>query len=200
MAKVFLHVGCGSATKLNTTQGFRTDEWQELRYDINPDVRPDVLGSMTDMKGVADASVDALFSSHNIEHLYPHEVEVALAEFYRVLKPEGFAVITCPDLQSVCARVAEDKLDEPAYHSPAGPIAPLDILYGLRPAMAAGNLFMAHRTGFTQKTLQAALVQAGFPRVASFAIPVAYELWALASKGKPADQELQQLVLAYCRR
>jgi hypothetical protein len=52
---------------------------------------------------------------------------VALQEFLRVPKPEGFAVITCPDLQSVCALVAEDKLTDAAYDSPAGPIAPLDI-------------------------------------------------------------------------
>ena len=31
---------------------------------------------------------------------------------------------------------ADDKLLEPAYHAPAGPIAPLDILYGHRPALA----------------------------------------------------------------
>jgi hypothetical protein len=44
-------------------------------------LNPDIVGTMTDMSAVADASVDALFSSHNIEHLYPHEVPVALAEF-----------------------------------------------------------------------------------------------------------------------
>ena len=92
---------------------------------------------MTDMSSVTDQSVQAVFSSHDIEHLYPHEVPLALAEYLRVLSDEGFAVITCPDLQSVCARVANDQLTEPAYVSPAGPIAPLDILYGHRPAMAA---------------------------------------------------------------
>ena len=61
----------------------------------------------------------------------------------RVLDESGVLVLTCPDLQSVAQLVADDKLLEPAYHAPAGPIAPLDILYGHRPAMAAGNLFMA---------------------------------------------------------
>lgn len=86
-----------------------------------------------------------MFSSHNIEHLYPREVPVALAEFLRVLKPYGIAVITCPDLESVCALIAEDKLSEVAYTSPAGPIAPIEILYGLRSSMARGNLYMSHR-------------------------------------------------------
>ncbi len=40
---------------------------------------------------------------------------VALKEFARVLLPEGFAVITCPDLKSVCALVADDKLTDAAY-------------------------------------------------------------------------------------
>lgn len=200
MEKILLHVGCGSSTKANTTRGFRDGDWRELRYDINPDVRPDIQGSMTDMSAVADGSVDAVFSSHNIEHLYPHEVPKALAEFHRVLKPDGFVVITCPDLQSVCARVVSGGLDEVAYDSPAGPIAPIDILYGHRAFMAAGNLFMAHRTGFTEKTLQAGLMAAGFPRVATFAIPAAYDLWALASKGRPSDGELQQLAMQYCFR
>jgi len=148
-----LHIGCGPMRKAQTTRGFNTEAWSEIRLDIDPSVSPDVTGTMTDMSAVPSGSVDAIFSSHNIEHLYPHEVPVALTEFLRVLSDDGFAVITCPDLKSVCALVAEDKLTEPAYVSPAGPISPIDILYGHRPPMARGNLYMAHRCGFTQKVL-----------------------------------------------
>ena len=45
---------------------------------------------MTDMPAVEDAYVDAVFSSHNIEHLYAHEVAEALSEFKRVLNEDGF--------------------------------------------------------------------------------------------------------------
>ena len=55
---------------------------------------------MTDMSAVETGSMDALFSSHNVEHLYPHEVPVAFVEFHRVLNDDGFAIITGPDLQS----------------------------------------------------------------------------------------------------
>ena len=96
--KTFLHVGCGPKRKDQTTRGFISIDWHELRLDIDKSVQPDIIGTMTDMSAVADASVDAIFSSHNIEHLYPHEVPLALAEFKRVLRPDGFAVITCPDL------------------------------------------------------------------------------------------------------
>ncbi len=81
--KTFLHVGCGPKHKNQTTRGFNTPDWTELRLDIDASVAPDIIGTMTDMSAVADASVDAIFSSHNIEHLYPHEVPVALAEFLR---------------------------------------------------------------------------------------------------------------------
>ncbi len=79
--KTFLHVGCGPKRKDRTTPGFNTPEWTELRLDIDESVSLDIVGTMTDMSQVSDASVDALFSSHNIEHLYPHEVPKALTEF-----------------------------------------------------------------------------------------------------------------------
>ena len=198
--KTLLHVGCGPKRKSQTTRGFNHDGWRELRLDIDANVQPDVTGTMTDMSAVATGSVDAVFSSHNIEHLYPHEVPLALAEFVRVLADDGFAVITCPDLQSVCALVAQDKLTEPAYTSPAGPIAPLDILYGHRPPMARGNLYMAHRCGFTQRVLVATLRAAGFAMVASRVRPQQFDLWAVASKSARSDEEMRELAQAHFPR
>jgi len=191
----FLHIGCGRKRKDNTTRGFNTPEWTELRLDIDEVVKPDIVGTMTDMSAVSDASVDAIFSSHNIEHLHPHEVPLALKEFLRVLRPKGFLVVTCPDLKSVCALIAQDKLLEPAYVSPAGPIAPLDILYGHRPAMAKGNLYMAHRCGFTRKALQGTLSASGFQAVATLERGRApfFDLWALASKSALDDAQLRSL-------
>jgi SAM-dependent methyltransferase len=189
-----LHIGCGPKHKDQTTRGFSGDEWAELRLDIDPSVRPDIIGTMTDMSVVADASVDAIFSSHNIEHLYPHEVGPAFAEFLRVLRPDGFLVVTCPDLQEVCRLVAEDKLLEPAYTSPAGPITPLDILYGYRPPMARGNLYMAHRCGFTEKVLVGSLRASGFSTVASKrrGHPF-FDLYAVATKGPMQEATLRAL-------
>jgi ubiquinone/menaquinone biosynthesis C-methylase UbiE len=191
--KSFLHVGCGRNKKDKTTKGFATDVWNEIRFDIDESVKPDLVGTMTDMSSVTDASMDAVFSSHNIEHLYPHEVPVALKEFYRVLKADGFVVITCPDLISVCKLVVEDKLTEPAYTAPAGPITPLDILYGHRTPMARGNLYMAHRCGFTKKTLAADLQGAGFSMIGTFARAEHFDLWAIASKKEMSQEELREL-------
>ena len=123
---------------------------------------------------------------------------LALSEFIRVLKPDGIAVITCPDLKSVCALIAEDKLTEAAYTSPAGPIAPLDILYGLRTSMAQGNLYMAHRCGFTQKVLTATLQAAGFKSVATTSRGYPYfDLWAVASKVEMPEVQMQALAIEH---
>ena len=146
----FLHVGCGSKKKEHTP--FANLNWEEIRLDINQKTKPDIIGSMLNMENVKDQSVDAVFSSHNIEHVYPHEVPIALKEFRRVIKDTGFLLITCPDLEPVCSLVADNKLTETAYSSPAGPITPLDILYGHRPSIANGNHFMAHKCGFTAKS------------------------------------------------
>ena len=193
--KTFLHVGCGSKRKEKTTLGFNTPGWHEVRFDIDPSAEPDVIGSMTDMSAVNSESVDAIYSSHNIEHLYPHEVPLAFAEFLRVLKPDGFFVVTCPDLQSVCKLIGEDKLTDEAYNSPAGPIAPLDILYGFRPAMVRGNLFMSHRCGFTAKVLNATLLAANFKTVASMVRGHApfFDLYALASKSVRTDAQMIEI-------
>lgn len=192
--KQFLHVGCGAKRKGQTTRGFDSDGWVELRLDIDPAMYPDIIGSMTDLSAVADGSVDAVFSSHTIEHLYPHEVSVALWEFRRVLRSDGFLVITCPDLQSVCELVAQDRLTDTAYESPAGPIAPLDILYGFRPSLARGNLFMAHRCGFTKKVLGATLQMNGFPQVAAMRRGKPwYDLWAIGVAGNMQEDEVRKL-------
>ena len=175
---MFLHVGCGPKRQNRTP--FAGKPWRELRLDIDASVQPDVVGTMIDMSAVTNGSVDAVFSSHNIEHLYPHEVTLALAEFRRVLKPGGFVLITCPDLKSVCTLVAEDKLTEAAYISPKGEITPLDILYGHRTSMKQGNLYMAHRCGFTAKVLAATLEEAGFTSVVK-SRPQCFDLWALGS-------------------
>jgi len=190
--KTFIHVGCGSKRKHQTTRGFNTPEWTEVRFDIDATVSPDVIGSITDMSEVESETMDALFSSHNIEHLYPHEVPIALKEFLRVLKSDGLAVITCPDLQSVCKLIADNKLLEPAYQSPAGPITPLDILYGHRASIQQGNLFMAHRCGFTRDVLHATLQQVGFVCVGTLARPQFFDLWAFASKQTLSKEQLQQ--------
>ena len=178
-------------------QGFDSNDWQEIRFDIDPKVNPDIQGTLTDMTLVASESVDAIFSSHNIEHIFPHEVPVALSEFYRVLKPEGIVVLTCPDLQSVCEAVSQNKLLEPLYVSPAGPIAPIDILYGHRGFIEQGNHFMAHKCGFTYSVLAEVFLEAGFKQVFGGRRPGNFDLWIIAFKEDVSSEQAQIIAKAF---
>jgi SAM-dependent methyltransferase len=190
--KTFLHVGCGPKTKTGL-RGFDSDEWNEIRFDIDPNVAPDIQGTLTDMSLVETGSVDAVYSAHNIEHLFPHEVPMAMREFHRVLKPDGIVVITCPDLQSVCEAVVKDRLLEPLYESPAGPIAPIDILYGHRGYIAQGNVFMAHKCGFTYSTLAVSFYQSGFKSVYGGRKSQSFDLWSVAFKNEKSEEDMRTI-------
>ena len=178
--KLVLHVGCGPKNAAGLHAAFQGGGWREVRLDIDPDVEPDIVGTLTDMGMVESASVDAVWSSHNVEHIFSHQVPIALREFHRVLKPDGFALVTLPDLQAAAEMVAADQLDEVAYVSPAGPIAPMDMIYSYRRFLLGENEFMCHRTGFTARTLYRALRSAGFSSV----VVERYDfcLWATAWK------------------
>jgi hypothetical protein len=178
--KLLLHVGSGPKNPELVHPLFRTPEWIEVRLDIDPKVEPDIIASMLDMNAVEYGSVDAVWSGNNLEHLYPHEVPTALREFLRVLKADGFALIAVPDLRRIAQAVVADRLTEPLYDTPAGKVTPLDALFGFGPALAAGNLFMAHHTGFTPRSLDAALRQAGFNHVELY--QGQWELLALARR------------------
>jgi SAM-dependent methyltransferase len=179
-SKVVLNVGCGYANRQALHPAYQGAEWRELRLDINPAVNPDVLCSMTDLHPIASESIDAVWSSHNLEHLQRHEVPVALAEFRRVLRPGGEMLLTLPDLQRIAELIASDGLEDEAYSSPAGPITPLDMIYGHTASLARGNEYMAHRTGFTARTLRQLLMEAGFAGVALQR--EGFALWARAFK------------------
>ena len=189
MNKSFLHLGCGRLTKLYSTPEFKTNSWDEVRVDIDESVNPDIIASMTDLSVIESNKFDAVYSSHNIEHLFAHEVPIALKEMHRVLNDDGYLIITCPDLVSVCSEVAEGKLTVPLYQSSLGPISAIDILYGLRSDISKGNHYMAHNCGFTGPVLYSTLEGCGFTSIVSIIKPQNYALWAIAYKNKIIDQD-----------
>jgi SAM-dependent methyltransferase len=194
--KTLLHVGCGPQNK-SGLKGFDSVDWREIRFDIDSSVNPDIEGTLTDMRAVATDSVDAIYSSHNIEHVFPHEVHSVLLEFHRVLTEEGIVVLTCPDLRSVCEAVANDKLYETLYVSPVGPIAPIDVLYGHRDYIANGKIYMAHKTGFTYSSLNDAFFKAGFKFNFGAARPSYYDLWIVSFKRTMSNEDGAKIAMNY---
>ena len=194
--KTFLHVGCGLLNK-SACKGFNNDNWKEIRLDIDENVNPDIVGTLTDMKLVETGSVDAVYSSHNIEHIFPHEVPIALREFYRVLKEDGIVVITCPDIQSVGEALTQDKLFETLYESPMGPVTAFDILYGHRKTTVDGNIFMVHKGGFTYSTLDTKFKEAGFKMKYGGRRPGAFDLYIVAFKQKKSEEEVIKIATPF---
>jgi len=191
-----LNVGCGHYSPHGLHPAFRDAAWKEVRLDIDESVKPDIIGSITSMKAVANAEFDAIWSSHNLEHLYSHEIGRAVAEFRRVLKPDGFALITCPDLEAIAALVVKGRAEATAYQSPAGPITALDMLYGHSASIKRGNFFMAHNTGFTANRLGRLLVKGGFAE-ALLIKGASFDLWALALKQRADKPEMLRHLRAH---
>jgi SAM-dependent methyltransferase len=197
--KTFLHVGCGPQYK-SDIEGFNNDNWKEIRFDIDEKVNPDIVGTLLDMSAVETGSVDAIYSAHNIEHVFPYEVPIVLKEFYRVLKDDGMVVLRCPDLQSVCAAVIDDKLLEPLYETSDGhKIAPIDILYGWRAPIALGNEYMAHKGGFTYSVLNDVFLEAGFKINYGGSNPSIWELFIISFKQEKLQEEINSIAKPFLK-
>lgn len=146
--KTVLHPGCGTGT---------LPDWlaplKEVRLDIDASCNPDIVASITDMGDIGQ--FDMVYTSHTLEHLYDFDVNKALSEFYRVLKPEGLAIIIVPDVEGVrCDRT-------PLYESPAGWICGIDLYFG-QTASVQVNRYYGHHMAFVAETLEAAMKEAGF--------------------------------------
>ena len=69
--RVVAHMGAGQAT---VHPYFLGDQWREIRVDISAANRPDIVADMVSVREhLADASVDAVYSAHSLEHLPPAE-------------------------------------------------------------------------------------------------------------------------------
>jgi SAM-dependent methyltransferase len=143
-----LHVGCGQEP---------LPAWipatEEVRADINPDVRPDLCASMTDLGDVGP--FDCVYSSHSLEHLTLADVDKAMAEFHRVVRKGGTVIAVVPNIENV------KPTEEPVYWCEVGPITGLDMIYGYQKYLPQ-NPYMAHKSGFMRDTFAAVFKRAGF--------------------------------------
>jgi predicted SAM-dependent methyltransferase len=179
MMKRVLNAGSGPAAPDRLHSVFRNGAWQEVRMDIDPRVSPDLIGSLEDLGQIADRSFEAVYCSHSLEHLHPHDVVSAIRGIVRILKRNGFALVTTPDLEPIAALIVQGRAEDAAYQSPVGPITALDMLYGHAASIAAGNHFMAHKTGFTEDRIARLFLEAHFEEVLVIK-GRSYDLFALA--------------------
>jgi predicted SAM-dependent methyltransferase len=131
--------------------GWQTREgWKIL--DILPRDGVDYLGNCLDLGQFADDSLDEIYASHVLEHLdYKTEVEPALREWRRALKPGGIARISVPDL---------DILSRLFVHPQTKPQDRFQIMRMMFGGHADAH--DQHKTGFFFDMLGSMLDKAGF--------------------------------------
>ena len=143
--RTVLLAGCGDEGQQWVDQG-----WTVLRLDIDERTNPDIVG---DMRALGDIGpFDAISCNNALEHLYPHDVEKALSEFHRILKPGGHLIVLVPDLQDV--KATEDLIPEIV-------MCGLHLMYG-DAALIEEFPYMAHHSGFVTDTLKRVVERAGF--------------------------------------
>lgn len=143
--RTVLIAGCGSEGQQWADQG-----WTVVRLDIDSRTEPDVVGSMTELGDIGP--FDAVVCNNALEHLYPHDVNNAMREFHRVLKPGGHVVILVPDLEDV--KPTEELIPEIG-------MCGLHLYYG-DAALIEEFPYMAHHSGFVRSTLAGVMEMAGF--------------------------------------
>ncbi len=161
--KLIVNMGSGKAPL--DIPLIRRGEWEEIRVDTDPESVPDLLRPMHRVPELPPHSADAIWASHVLEHVSWHEIPSVMQEFKRILKEDGLLILSVPDLEEVAELILKKGLVDIAYDSPAGHIAPLDMLYGHRASIEAGISGMQHKTGFTAGVLKNTLSEFGFPYV-----------------------------------
>jgi SAM-dependent methyltransferase len=178
-----LNVG-GNSKEIELPSAY--DGFAHLLLDINPKGNPDIVCDARQLATLDPDQFDAVYCSHNLEHYYLHDVPKVLRGILHVLRTGCCALIRVPDVHEVMRIAVERGLDmhDVLYQSSAGPITVCDVLYGYGVEIEhSGNDFYAHKTGFSQKSLLRALLDAGYTKVYSAVGNL--EVVAYAFKGRP---------------
>ncbi len=185
--KKLLHLGCGQRSIDGLSKIF-TKSWKETRFDSDPNMKPDIQGSLTDLSAIEDGSYDAVWSDRNLELLTIGDAIKACREMKRILKPKGFAIISSPDMREIMKFAVENGMDEPLYDSNAGKISARDLIYGYQVAISQGDESKAHKSSYDLKALSSILSLVEFPIV--HGRRVGLDMWFIA--GDMKDHEAAQ--------
>lgn len=139
--------------KLNIGSRTRPDGWKT--FDIDPGPEVDFVGDCRDLSRFADGSIAEIYASHVLEHLsYKDEIAPALMEWFRVLVSGGIAMISVPDLDTLCRLFVHPQVDQQER------ARVMQMIFG-----AQANSYDFHKAGLWAELLGSLLHKAGFVQI-----------------------------------
>jgi len=134
---VKLDIGCGEVARI-----------KEGYIGIDAYVEdPNIKKANMDLLPYSDNSVQAIYSSHALEHMPKARIVPTLKEWYRVLMPHGLLELFVPDLEWCIKNWLKYRTND--WH--------MDTIFGKQEH--AGEY---HKTGFTKGLLTQYAIEAGF--------------------------------------
>jgi len=122
-----------------------------------------------------DNSMDAIYSSHLLEHLHLENAKALLKECYRVLKPNGVLRIVVPDLKDIVLKYLEESNSDSIIIREYAADKLNKRLNSYQPESLKGNIFYkiytrtkeihSHKWQYDSCSLQKYFVNAGFKEV-----------------------------------
>lgn len=162
-----LYLNLASGTDLRQPPWMNLDivpKWPgaERGCDIIWDARKDPLP-------FADNSADEVYCGYLFLHLAPHHHARVLADIYRVMKVDAPMLVREVEMDAVMRKWVFDPTDKQAY----------ELIWGEQGDVHGTNLadFDKHCHGFTEKTLKAFLLSAGFDYKERGFITGAEDVW-----------------------
>ena len=147
-----LNLGCGD----KLINGYINVDLVTERAGVTPDVNCDIR-KLT----VFDTDyADEILAVHVIEHFWRWEVEDILAEWVRVLKPNGKLILECPNLISAC----EEFLKDPEAGSSPNQKGQ-KTMWAFYGDPRWRDPLMVHRWGYTPKSLATIMNSAGLSQL-----------------------------------
>lgn len=105
-----------------------------------------------------DNQAEEVMAIHLAEHLLPWDLPVALAEWFRVMKPGGRLVLELPDLMKCCRNILDGVMKGGKHPDQLG-------MWGLFGDSRLKDRWMLHSWSYTFKTLEPLVKEAGFVKI-----------------------------------
>ncbi|MBL8835761.1 MAG: methyltransferase domain-containing protein [Alphaproteobacteria bacterium] len=123
-------------------------------FNVVPGPHVDHVGDILDLGRFADASVDEIYASHVLEHVWLEQAKSVLRSFARILVPGGRLMVSVPDLPTLCRIYLDPRLSQ------SQSTQVMAMIYGAH--LDAHDI---HHVGFNEGLMSTALAEAGFRRI-----------------------------------